>query len=373
MAPFKKTEPTLDETPAGADRTAQDPSLLEIFHNRNILKRKLEEAEAERAVLRADVEDLRKRHEELQHQLTSLEKMLIDPERGQSAILYYRLRAVWETCRNQLRAMAEELSGRQDQAEHARYTEAFEQQRANQIKDVQRMQEILERDRQALATGIADMEKQVAALKRFWQKKRREQLMREVEESMGKLTTIDKRRAELTAKLEQVRKAPIPPYLGIGIPARRAINVALIAMAQYLYLHFTEHNIAEMARSTGMKPVSDVNFGMAADCLKLGTQIWEVVNKLRGDALRGERLKQRSDYLRQKLSYASDADSVPEESSLDYMLPSAPNSAALDVQVNAIPVNVLRLNYWDLETLLLKPPEKVEQQEPAVKVVGSGD
>jgi hypothetical protein len=40
--------------------------------------------------------------------------------------------------------------------------------------------------------------------------------------------------------------------------------------------------------------------------------------------------------------------------------------------VNAIPVNVLSLNYWDLETLLLKPPEKTEQA-PAVKGVGSGD
>ena len=151
-----------------------DHSLVDIFHNRNLLKRKLEEAEAERDVLRADVEDLRKRQEEAQRQLTDLEKMLADPEGGQNAILYYRLRAVWDTCRNQLRALAEDLSNRQDQVERAKYTTQFEQQRAAQVADLQRLIEILDRDRQALAAGIAGMEQQVAKLKRFWHKKKRE-------------------------------------------------------------------------------------------------------------------------------------------------------------------------------------------------------
>ena len=349
-----------------------DHSLVDIFHNRNILKRKLEEAEAERAVLRADVEDLRKRQEEAQRQLTDLEKMLADPEKGQNAILYYRLRAVWDTCRNQIRAMAEDLSNRQDQVEHAKYTAQFEQQRAAQLADLQRLIEILVRDRQAVAAGIADMEAQVTKLKRFWHKKKREKLMQEIEDAYAKLAPIDKRKLELLAKLEHTRKAPVPHYLGIGIPARRAINVALLSMAQYLYLHFTEHDIGEMARSAGTKPVSDVRYGMANDCLKIGTQMWEVVMKLRNDTARPEKLKHRSEYLRQKLTYASDGDSVPEESSLDYLLPWSANAPTLDLRVNAIPVNVLRLNYWDIQNILLKPPEKVEHV-PAVKVVGTGD
>lgn len=358
-----------DEMPSGP---ISDHSLVDIFHNRNLLKRKLEEAEAERNVLRADVEDLRKRHDEMQRQLADLEKMLADPEGGQNAILYYRLRAVWDTCRNQIRALAEDLSNRQDQVERGKYTTQFEQQRAAQIADLNRHLEIIVRDRQALASGIADMEQQVARLKRFWHKKKRERLMGDIEAAYARLTPIDARKAELNAKIEKTRKAPVPHYLGIGIPARRAINVALLSMAQYLYLHFTEHNIAEMARSAGTKPVSDVRYGIANECLKIGTQLWEVVMKLRNDTLRPEKLKYRSEFLRQKLTYASDQDSVPEESSLDYLLPSAANAPTLDQRVNAIPVNVLRLNYWDIQGILLRPPEKVEQA-PEVKVVGSGD
>ncbi len=373
MAPLlKKTEPTLGAGQPGGE-ALMDPSLVDLFHSRNVLKRKLEEADKELAVLRADVLDLGKRNEEVQRQLSNLEKMLTDPEKGQNAILYYRMRAVWDTCRNQLRAMAEDLSSRQDQVERKRYTEAYEQQRAAQLKDLQRMQEILTRDRQSIVTGIAEMEQQVAKLKRFWHRKKRERLMLEVEASFAKLTPIDTRMGEIAAKLEQVRKTPVPSYLGIGIPARRAINTAIVAMAQYLYLHFTEQSICDMARSAGTKAVSDVHFGMANECLKIGTQMWEVVMKLKADTLRPEKLKHRTEFLKQKLTYASDADCFPEEASMDYLLPTAHNSAVLDQSVTAIPVNVLRLNYWDLQNVLLKPPEKTEQAAPAVKVVGSGD
>ena len=368
MGLFKKQTPRQEEA-AAEETTEQHKSLVNIFQDRNLLKRRLDEAEAERAVLRADVEDLRKRHDEAQRQLTSLEKMLIDPERGQSAILYYRLKAVWDTCRQQIKALAEELSNRQEQQERERHGELFEQRRAAQLKDLQRMVDILDRDRQNLVLSMTDMERDIARLKRFWQKKRREAVQLQLEETREKLPPIDKRKAELLAKMEQTRKAPAQAFGGIGIPARRAINTALLALAQYLYLHFTEHSIAEMSRSAGTKPVSDVNYGSLNDCLAITANLWEVVMKLKKDTSRPEKLKNRSEYLRQKLSYANDGETIPEESSLDYMLPFSPNAATLDLSVNAIPVNVLHLNYWDIQSLLLRPPEKQEPL-PSVKAVG---
>lgn len=371
MGLFSKKQVQEQEEAAAEETTEQHKSLVNIFQDRNLLKRKYDDAEAERNVLRADVEDLRKRNDELQRQLSNLEKMLIDPERGQSAILYYRLKAVWDTCRQQLKALSEELSARQEQLERDRHGELFEQRRAAQLKDLQRLMEILDRDRQNLILAMTDMERDIARLKRFWQKKRREALQLQLEEAREKLPPIDKRKAELAAKVEQTRKAPAQTFGGIGIPARRAINTAMLALAQYLYLHFTEHSIAEMSRSAGTKPVSDVNYGNLNDCLAITGNMWEVVMKLKKDTARPEKLKHRSDYLRQKLSYANDGETVPEESSLDYMLPFSPNGATLDMSVNAIPVNVLHLNYWDIQNLLLRPPEKLEQAAPSVKAIGT--
>lgn len=370
MGLFKKADPEQDE-PA-PEITEQHNSLVNIFQDRNLLKRKLDEAEAERAVLRTDVEDLRRRHEEASRRLVTLEQMLVDPERAQNAILYYRLKAVWETCRNQIKALAEDLSSRQEQFERERHGELFEQRRQAQLKDLQRMVDILERDRQNVVMSIADLERDAAKLKRFWHKKKREALLIRMEEAREKFEPIDKRRAELLVKIEQVRKAPAQSFGGIGTPARRAINTALLALAQYLYLHFTEHHVAEMARSAGTKPVSDINYGSAKDCLAIGANIWEVVVKLKGDVNRPEKLKNRTEYLKQKLTYANGDESVPETASLDYMLPFVPNGSTLDMSVNALPVNVVHLNYWDIQNLLLKPPEKAEPA-PNVKTVGVAD
>jgi predicted nuclease with TOPRIM domain len=369
---FSKREPESGGN-AAVGSVGTHPSVVELFQSRNLLKRELDTVTAERDVLRTDVEDLRKRYEETQRQLSSLEQVLSDPERGQSAILYYRLRAIWDTCRQQLKAMAEDMSGRQEQLESGKHTETAEQRRAAKLQEMQRLVDMVERNRQLLEGSIAEMEGQIIKLKRFWHRKKREQLQQQIDSTREKLAPLAKRKAELMASLEVARKEPITAFSGISIPARRAINLAVLAMAQYLYLHFTENNIAEMARSSGLKPVSDVNYGMPNDCLAIGAQLRDVVLKLRADTARPEKLKLRVEYLRQKVTYAGAEDTVPEESSLDYMLPSAANSPAIDTRANAMPVNVMSLNYWDIQNLLLKPPEKPEAAQPDIKVVGTGD
>lgn len=349
------------------------PSVVELFQSRNLLKRELDTAVAERDVLRADVEDLRKRYDETQRQLSTLEQVLGDPEKGQSAVLYYRLRAIWDTCRQQLKAMAEDMSGRQEQLESGKHTETAEQRRAAKLQEMQRLVEMVERNRQSLESAIAEMEAQIIKLKRFWHRKKRESLQQQIDSTREKLAPLGKRKMELMASLEAARKEPITAFSGISIPARRAINLAILAMAQYLYLHFTENNIAQMARSSGTKPVGDVNYGMPNDCLAIGAQLREVVLKLRADAARPEKLKLRVEYLRQKVTYTGAEDTVPEESSMDYMLPSAANSPGVDTNANAMPVNVLSQNYWDVQSLLLKPPEKGEVPQPDIKGIGTGD
>lgn len=373
MALFSK-EPEADKETTVAT-VSTHPSVVELFQSRNLLKRELDQVTAERDVLRADVEDLRKRYEETQRQLTSIEQMLVDPEKGQSAILYYRLRAIWDTCRQQLRVLAEELSARQEQLESGKHAETAEQRKAAKLQGMQRLVDMVEKNRQSLEMAVADMEAQLSRLKRFWHKKKRQQLQLQIDATREKLQPLAKRKMELIASLEAARKEPVTAFSGISIAARRAINTAILAMTQYLYLHFSEHNVAEMARSAGTKPVSDVNFGLGMDVIGIGNQLREVVLKLRADTTRPEKLKLRAEYLRQKLTYKSAEDTVPEDSSMDYMLLNAANSAALDTLTNALPLNVLHMNYWDVQSVLLQPPQKQQEEQPMpdIKVIGSGD
>ena len=242
--------------------------LVKIFENRNLLKRELDEVTAERNVLKADVEDLRERTTELQRQLTTLEQMLADPEKGQNAIIYYRLQAVWNTCRNQIRGLAEDLSKRQDQVERGKFLEDFERDRKTKLNELAQQLLSVDRERASVQSGIDEMQQSLSKLKRFWHRSKRKRLENDIINAGEQLPPLENKKRDLIARIDQTKNLKPPAWGGIGIPARRAINLALLSLAQYLYLHFSDHNISEMARSAGTKPVSDVNFGMANECLK---------------------------------------------------------------------------------------------------------
>ncbi|MDN5863634.1 MAG: hypothetical protein L0I62_00225 [Gammaproteobacteria bacterium] len=56
------------------------------------------------------IELLTRERDALGDRLASLERMLADPEGGQNAILYYRLRAIWRMCSRHLAAMAKRFT-----------------------------------------------------------------------------------------------------------------------------------------------------------------------------------------------------------------------------------------------------------------------
>jgi hypothetical protein len=166
--------------------------------------------------------------------------------------------------------------------------------------------------------------------------------------------------------METLRNQKPQLWPGISLASRRTVNLWLLALAQYLYLHLTEFNIAEMARSAGTKPIADVHFGLLQDCLTIGNHIYEVVVKLRSDKSRPEKLRFRTEHLRATASYASDGDTVPEESCLEYIPQTSRAAPTIDAEAAAVAINVLRLNYWDIQNLLLKPLNPETGARPTV-------
>lgn len=349
-----------DLVDAGSD---QQVKLVELFENRNLIKRELDQVTAERDVLKADVEDLRSRHDELHRQLTNLERMLADAERGQSAIIYYRLRAVWDTCRQQLRLLAEDLYNRYEKVERVGFEQNLGKDRSRHVDDLAQQFDKLERERRNLRSSLGDLQKQLARLQKFWQKSRREEVQFQIDRLTKQFKPIEAKKLELLAAMELLRNQKPQVWPGIGIASKRTVNLWLLALAQYLYLHFAEYNISDMARSAGTKPVSDVNFGLLNDCMAIGNHIYEVVIKLRSDKTRPDKLRFRTEHLRNIATYTSDDDTIPEESCLDYIPQASQTAPTIDAEAQPIGANVLRLNYWDIQNILLKPPEPEQTPE----------
>ncbi|MGH8399873.1 MAG: hypothetical protein ACRESU_02125, partial [Gammaproteobacteria bacterium] len=191
----------------GASDAAPDyhAQLVEIFENRNLLKRELDETSAERNVLKADVEDLRQRHEELHRQLTTLEQMLADPEKGQNAILYYRLQAVWNTCRNQIRALAQDLSTRQDQVERGKFLEEFERDRKSKLDELAKQLLGVDREQTSVQSGINEMQQALAKLTRFWHRGKRKRLENDIINANEHLPPLETKKLDILARIDQTK------------------------------------------------------------------------------------------------------------------------------------------------------------------------
>jgi hypothetical protein len=359
------------ETPGLGDPADPHSKLVELFENRNLIKRQLDQVSLERDQLKSDAEDLRIRNEELQRQLTNLEQMLADAERGQSAIIYYRLRAVWSTCRQQLQTLAVDLADRFEKAERIGFEEQTEKDRSRRLDELAQQFDKLERERRNLRNNLGDLQKQLPQLQKFWHKSKRTEIQFQIDKLTKQFKPIEARKLELLATMEQMRRENRQTWPGIKVASKRTVNLWLLALAQYLYLHFVEYNIAEMARGAGTKPVSDVNFGLLNDCLTIGNHVYEVVVKLRADKTRPEKLRFRVEHLHRNATYATDVDTVPEESCLDYIPLSSQSAPTIDAEAQPIGVNVLRLNYWDIQKILLKPP--TPEQESQLKSVALSD
>lgn len=357
------------ETPAEQGAVpAQQSKLVELFENRNLIKRELDQVIAERDALRDELENLRSRHLESQRQLSNLEQMLADVERGQSAIVYYRLRAVWDTCRQQLRLLADDLNGRFEKAERGGFEQDSSRDRSRHLDELAQQFDKLERERRNLRNQLGDLQQQLAALQKFWHKSKRETLQFQIDKLTRQFRPIETKKLELLAAMETLRNQKPQVWPGISLASKRTVNLWLLALAQYLYLHLTEYNIAEMARSAGTKPIADVHFGLLQDCLTIGNHIYEVVVKLRSDKSRPEKLRFRTEHLRAIVSYASDQDTVPEESCLEYIPQTSRAAPTIDAEADAVAINVLRLNYWDIQNILLQPSVSAAAVQPAVVV-----
>ncbi|MGH8293600.1 MAG: hypothetical protein ACRESA_09045 [Gammaproteobacteria bacterium] len=351
---------------AEADAPAsQQIKLVELFENRNLIKRELAQVTAERDVLKAELEALRREHLESQRQLASLELVLGDAERGQGAIVYYRLRAVWETCRRQLHLLANELGGKFEKAERGHLQEDHGRNRSRRQEELARRRDQLERKWRDLASQLEELQQQLAATKGIWNWRKRNQLQVQIDQLARQFKSAETGKLELQAAMGTLQNENVPAWPGLSIASRRSVNLWLIALAQYLYLQLTEHGIAEKARSAGTQAITDVHFGLPSDCLAIGNHIYEVVVKLRNDKQRPETLRRRAEYLRSAVTYASDRDTVPEESCLKYIPPASRTApTAKDGKAGAVAMNVLRMNYWGIQNILLVPATSAAGGQP---------
>ena len=351
---FKKFLPGGADAPAEDDE--QDKKLMELFQKRNLLKRMYDKAAGDLAASKEEAEALGRQAEGMGKRLNALDEMLSNPEKGQSVIVFYQLAELWAGCNSLVAERAYELSQRHEAEERQKLLADFgvaQRQKLQAADDRLRMaqaqfDEVSLRQRQ-LTTELA-------AAQRFWHYFKRKRIAAELGHIEQTLAPIAARHAQLSDELEKVKQAPAPDYPGLSVPAKRTINLQLIALAQYLYRELSANSVAQHAQNThGALPNANV-FGDTKSCLLMVQHIAEAASHLKNDSERQLKLSQRFSHLQEKARFAGAEDTLPERevyAAIEGAIGAGSREVkAFDLDAGRMLINVVDGDYFGLKGLL---------------------
>jgi hypothetical protein len=331
-----------------------DEQLLKLFWNRAELKKELAKMRREKEKLLDQLRQQEGVNLRWQQRLEQLENLLADPLQAVNAVVYYQLRGVWQHCRKRLVRLGRELAERQQDREEQHARAQFDRKRDAELAAFdEKIGEIAARSR-GVENDLRSVEDRLRQLRGFWNYFRRRAAQDQAAAISAVLEGLRSQEERLQSERRQKELEPGPTFGSLSIEGKRNINLAIVALAQQLLVHFAERNVAGLAREAAVRAVTEVNYGNGAECRALMQDIESVVRRLDGNDKLNAQVRRRAEMLRGAAQFRRDTDTVPVAgsfASVPVVVTDAGEARAADSRV--IPVNVLADEYWDIYGVLL--------------------
>jgi hypothetical protein len=331
-----------------------DEQLLQLFRNRAELKKELATLRREKDKLSDLIRQQEGLTQRAQQRLEHLESLLADPAQAANALVYYQLRGVWQHGRRRLERLARDLEQRQQEREFQYDQVRFEQTRDAAISAIEEKLGALAERRRVMEDDLKACEEGARRLRGFWNYFRRRRLHDQAEAIRASIEGVQGQAERLERTRHEREGEPGPAFKGLSIDGKRNINLAVIAMAQHLLVHYAENEVALLAREAAVRSLTDVSYGDAADCRSLTQAIDSVTRQLEPPEQLNARVRRRSEYLRQVASYRRDHDTVPVVGSVAGIpLSISETGEPRPIDDAVLAINVLADEYWDIYAVLL--------------------
>jgi hypothetical protein len=327
---------------AGRDVSAEDERLLELFRNRTELKRELDALDEERHQLLDRLKLQEGATMRVQEQLDALEQFLGRPEEGYRCLAHFRLRGVWRTAARRVQHFAADLTRQQKDRERRQQLAAFERSQRDRLAQLDR--ELAEAN--VLADQLQAEQKlarqRLSELRGFWKLLQRRRLEDEVANRAVRVDAALTELTDLSDRRHAIESEGPPPFEGLSLEGKRAVNLAVIAFAENLYERLADSGVAQLARQSMLTRVYDCDYGSGDDCLavmKAAEHAARDLERLQEDL---PDIKARADRMRRTASYRGDGEALPVAESL---VPSPQGGSRP-------PLNVLLEEYWEVHRAL---------------------
>lgn len=334
--------------------TDDEQQLLKLFWNRAEVKKELDGLRRETEKLSEQLRQRETAHLRVVQQLESLESILADPLQAANALVFYQLRGVWHVGRKRLARLGRELAERQRVREERHAETVFRAAKEEALAALDEKLAPLQTRARQIESDLHAVDARLAVLGGFWNLFRRKRISHQGEAIRAALEGLTAQIERHLGHRREVDNGTAPAFEGVSVEGKRNINIAIIAMAQQLVLHFTVNNVASLAREASVRPLTDTAYGSASECQELSRLVEASVAALPDAAKLMVASRRRAEYLRAAATFRRDADTVPSASSFAVIPVSITDSGDPRPAVDrALAVNVLADEYWDIYSVLL--------------------
>jgi hypothetical protein len=342
----------IERQPAGPTQ-----ELLRLYWNRADVKREVKALRRERLELLDKLKEQEGAILRAREQLEGLERLLTNPLAAANAMVYFQLRHLWRVGAQRLEQFGRELQGQREKRERAQLQEAEIAKRERRLEAVKEKTAGLAEKRRATAEEQARLEQTLASMNRILRLFRAGALKRRIAGMESGRQMLEGKIEELHALAEKIQGEPLPEPDGLSLDSRRLVNTAVIALAQHLAVHFSEHDLASLAKTSTERAVADMKFGDRRDCDRMVERIREKIEELKQQKTFADQVKRRTDLLLAEVKYRNDTDSVPSVESLQMIsrTPAAQvNERDMTRRASDAPlrINVVADDYWDLMAVM---------------------
>jgi hypothetical protein len=331
---------------AGRRPSAEDERLVALFRNRAELKKELSTLDDDRHRLLDRLKLQEGATMRVEEQMAALEAYLGRPEEGRKNLLYFQLKALWRAASQRLEKFAGELAQQQKDRERKLQLAEFDRNKRARLADIDR--ELVEA--RVLADQLQAEQKlaqqRLATLGGFWNYFGRRKLEEAIASRSVRIESAQSVVTDLGDRRHSIEAEPPPVFESLSLEGQRAVNLAVLACAEWLYQRLAPGGLADLARQTTLRRVYESSYGSPEQCDALLGTVAGAIAELDRLAVDLVDVKARTDRLRRTAVYRSDGDTIPTQESVHRgdATPPAGLPAA----------NLLLEEYFDIYRVLLR-------------------
>jgi len=327
----------------------ESEKLLNLYWNRAELKKDLDELRKEQFRLQNRIKEEEGATARFQQKLDYLEGLLLDPEWANNVVTHYQFRALNLRCQGKLEKFAEELKQQREQKGNNQQLAEWNEQRELEATDIKHdlgerrmcMQSLEDRF-QAEADRLISM----GGIMKFFRG-------RSIAAAQGRLLVeieaAQHDEEQLLLQYDEVRERQPPDTMGLNLGTKRLINFTILAFAQQLFLHFSDDELASLAKDSSEKSVGAINFGNKTECDALIARIQQRADNFDNTTGFAEILQQRAKLIADKAQFNTEDDAVPVPASVATVYAISKRGA-----ISERGADLLGENYWGISSILTR-------------------